>query len=98
MGGKTVMMSALLYPERIEKLVVVDAAPTLSKSMGEVKTYLDKMISMDMSLYTKRKEIEKELQTVAKVTWNLIKDCIRRLYFWSLLQLCQDLNDTLSCH
>lgn len=73
MGGKTVMMSALLHPERIDKLVVVDAAPTLSKSMGEVKTYLDKMISMDMSMYTKRKEIEKELQTVAKVTWNLFE-------------------------
>ena len=84
MGGKTVMMSALLYPERIDKLVVVDAAPTLSKSMGEVKTYLYKMISMDMSMYTKRKEIEKELQTVAKVTWNLFEICIRSSYFWSL--------------
>ena len=82
MGGKTVMMSALLYPERIDKLVVVDTAPTLSKSMGEVKTYLDKMISMDMSMYTKRKEIEKELQTVAKVTWNLFE--IWSSYFWSL--------------
>lgn len=82
MGGKTVMMSALLYPERIDKLVVVDTAPTLSKSMGEVKTYLDKMISMDMSMYTKRKEIEKELQTVAKVTWNLFE--IWSSYFWLL--------------
>lgn len=82
MGGKTVMMSALLYPERIDKLVVVDTAPTLSKSMGEVKTYLDKMISMDMSMYTKRKEIVKELQTVAKVTWNLFE--IWSSYFWLL--------------
>ena len=82
MGGKTVMMSALLHPERIDKLVVVDVAPTLSKSMGEVKTYLDKMISMDMSMYTKRKEIEKELQTVAKVTWNLFE--IWSSYFWLL--------------
>ena len=84
MGGKTVMMSALLHPERIDKLVVVDTAPTLSKSMGEVKTYLDKMISMDMSMYTKRKEIEKELQTVAKVTWNLFEICIGSSYFWLL--------------
>ena len=82
MSGKTVMMSAPLYPERIDKLVVVDAAPTLSKSMAEVKTYLDKMISLDMSMYTKRKEIEKELQTVAKVTWNLFE--IWSSYFWSL--------------
>ena len=36
MGGKTVMTTALTYPTRIEKLVVVDAAPELSKSLGEI--------------------------------------------------------------
>lgn len=67
MGGKTVMTNALLHGERVDKLVVVDAAPSLSKSMGEVKVYLDYMLHMDMTAFTSRKQIDEQLKNVAKV-------------------------------
>jgi len=68
MGGKTVMANALLHGDRVDKLVVVDAAPSLSKSMGEVKVYLDYMLHMDMTAFTSRKQIDQQLEKVAKST------------------------------
>ena len=64
MGGKTVMTTALSYPNRIEKLIVVDTVPRISKSKGEVMEYLEVMANIDMTKITSRKMIEHELEAV----------------------------------
>ncbi|XP_057294793.1 protein ABHD11-like isoform X3 [Hydractinia symbiolongicarpus] len=66
MGGKTVMTSALTYPDRVEKIISVDAAPTISKSSGEVLRYLNAMSGMDMSKMKTKQAIEEELHKVVK--------------------------------
>lgn len=67
MGGKTVMTSSLLSPDRIEKLVVVDSSPTISNSKGEVFDYMQGMMKIDMSRMRTRKDVEKEVNKFAKV-------------------------------
>ena len=64
MGGKTVMSAALLHPQRFERLVVVDIAPELSKSMGEIMNYLRAMADIDMTEITSRKMVENKLKSV----------------------------------
>jgi len=67
MGGKTVMAASLLYPERVEKLIVVDAAPALSKSSGEAYTYMKGMENIDMAQMETKKDVENEVKKFAKV-------------------------------
>lgn len=67
MGGKTVMTTSLLSPDRIEKLVVVDSSPTVSNSKGEVFDYMQGMMKIDMSRMRTRKDVEKEVNKFAKV-------------------------------
>ena len=59
MGGKTAMELALGTPERVKGLVVVDIAPT-SSSM-DVDGYLDALLSMDLSLFVSRQEVDREM-------------------------------------
>jgi len=66
MGGKTVMSASLLHPERFDKMVVVDVAPDLSKSAGEVFTYMNGMKAIDMSQMTSRQDVENEVKKFAK--------------------------------
>ncbi|MBL8149664.1 MAG: alpha/beta fold hydrolase [Blastocatellia bacterium] len=59
MGGKVAMTLANFYPERIEKLVVVDIAP---KAYGRAHSdILEALISLDLSKYESRKQIDEEL-------------------------------------
>ena len=59
MGGKTAMQLALLHPERVRKLVVVDIAPrAYYPRHGEIFAGL---LSLDLSTFTSRKEIEDAL-------------------------------------
>lgn len=66
MGGKTVMATSLLSPERIEKLVVVDASPSMSKSQGETFDYMQGMKKIDMSRLKSRREVEMEVKKFVK--------------------------------
>ena len=59
MGGKTAMQLALLRPERVRKLVVVDMAPRAYPPWHE--KILAGMLSLDLSLYKSRQEMETAL-------------------------------------
>ncbi len=60
MGGKVAMQLALMSPESIQKLVVVDIAPkTYAPNHNNVFTTLN---GMDIGLYKSRKEIEETLK------------------------------------
>ncbi|OMJ75176.1 hypothetical protein SteCoe_25760 [Stentor coeruleus] len=62
MGGKTAMALACLYPERIEKLCIMDIAPLsymgiMEKYYGHIRDYLNFIKNTDIKGKT-RKEIE----------------------------------------
>ncbi len=56
MGGKVLMKLAEDHPHRVEKMVVVDIAPK-KYTAGHDKLF-DAMLSIDLSIYKTRKEIE----------------------------------------
>lgn len=59
MGGKTAMLTALLYPEVVERLVVVDAAP-----VGYPPAFLEyarAMRAADLSSVQRRADVEAQL-------------------------------------
>ncbi|MBI5463954.1 MAG: alpha/beta fold hydrolase [Ignavibacteriales bacterium] len=59
MGGKTAMFLATLYPDAVEKLIVVDIAPKASSpSHDEI---FDALEGLDLSRYAYRKEIDEAL-------------------------------------
>lgn len=68
MGGKTAMRFALLHPELIDKLVVIDIAP---KSYASFSNYaqitnnhlliMDSMLNVDLSNIQSRQEVDQQL-------------------------------------
>ena len=59
MGGKTAMQFALSYPDRVERLVVVDIAPRVYSPRHE--TILNALLSFDLAAYQTRKQMEDAL-------------------------------------
>jgi esterase len=59
MGGKTAALTALLYPEIIDKLIVVDIAPRSYKSHHD--SVLEALTSLDLGRYRFRKDIDETL-------------------------------------
>jgi len=72
MGGKAAMIVALEQPTLIRKLIVVDIAPTISASVGEIPLYnrilLDNLhrIQYEKDIVAARRAMDKILQTSAK--------------------------------
>jgi len=62
LGGKTAMSFALEYPERINKLVVVDIAPRKYPSNSEHMMLIDAMLKVDLSSAHSRSDVEKQLE------------------------------------
>lgn len=60
MGGKTAMQFALLYPERISKLIIVDIAPR-AYSPRHAKM-LSALLALDLEAFSSRTEIQKALE------------------------------------
>ena len=60
MGGKTAMQFALLYPEQVRRLVVVDVAPRAYAPRHN--QILEAMLSLDLAHLKDRKQIEKALE------------------------------------
>ncbi len=60
MGGKTAMRLALESPDRVDRLVVVDIAPTVSNH--DHLPVLDAMAGMDLSRVTRRADAERMLE------------------------------------
>ena len=61
MGGKLAMIFALLYPERLEKLVVVDIAPSAYSDITYYAEIVDTLIDIDMTAHREKGAIRKEL-------------------------------------
>ncbi len=61
MGGKSAMQFALSFPERVEKLVVVDIAPKRYEN-PEWEGYIKAMLSLDLHKLESRKEAERLLE------------------------------------
>ena len=60
LGGKVAMRFAVDYPDRVEKLVVVDIAPRDYPPEHHVPT-LDAMLGLDLSKLSSRKDADEEL-------------------------------------
>lgn len=68
MGGKTAMLFAAKYPEKVKGLIVVDIAPAGYASVNEFSpqaiahlNIVNAMLSVDLAQYNTRTEIETEL-------------------------------------
>ena len=59
MGGKTAALAALLHPELVDKLIVVDIAPKSYKSHHD--QVLDALTSLDLKAFRYRKDIDEAL-------------------------------------
>tara|TARA_B100000963_G_scaffold347624_1_gene354188 strand:- start:3997 stop:4764 length:768 start_codon:yes stop_codon:yes gene_type:complete len=56
MGGKTAMKFSLLFPERVEKLIIVDIAP--KKYLPDFKNIIDGYNHLDLDSFNSRFEID----------------------------------------
>lgn len=58
MGGKTAMVMALENPQLVNKVVVVDVAPTTAPGTGETEDVVSILRSVDLSSVESRKEAD----------------------------------------
>nr|WP_029088958.1 alpha/beta fold hydrolase [Brevibacterium album] len=61
MGGKTVMALALLHPELVRRLVVVDISPVRSPETGEFPHLLGALAGLDLTALGSRAEADEQL-------------------------------------
>jgi len=61
MGGKTAMVFSLLYPDRVEKLVILDIAPAVYTHSHA--PYLEALLDIDLHQLSSRSAADKELKS-----------------------------------
>ncbi|WP_307793619.1 alpha/beta fold hydrolase [Actinotalea soli] len=61
MGGKVAMVLALRHPDLVDRLAVVDIAPTSGGSLGEFAHLLDALAAIDTSTLSGRVEADERL-------------------------------------
>jgi esterase len=61
MGGKVAMTLALLTPELVERLCVVDVSPVPSREIHEFQTFIRGMQSIDLETLPNRKQADAQL-------------------------------------
>jgi pimeloyl-ACP methyl ester carboxylesterase len=61
MGGKVAMVLALRHPDLVERLVVVDIAPSGGGDRGEFEHLLDSLAALDVSTLSRRSEADERL-------------------------------------
>ena len=64
MGGKTAMFFATMYPEKTDKLVIVDIAPRYYSFQND--TVLNALRPINLSVIHSRKEVEEQLRVSLK--------------------------------
>ncbi|KAL3856860.1 hypothetical protein ACJMK2_011571 [Sinanodonta woodiana] len=57
MGGRTSMLTAILKPERVAGLIVVDVSPRQSPVTGSFPAYLQQMLKIGLQIYDKDKNV-----------------------------------------
>ncbi len=62
MGGKVAMVLALRHPELVDRLVVVDIAPTVSSETAEFEHLLGSLLRLDLSLLERRADADRLLK------------------------------------
>jgi esterase len=78
MGGKTAALAALLYPELVEKLIVVDIAPRSYEAHHD--KIFDTLVCLDLSVFRYRKDIDDALREnghEASIRQFLLKNLMR---------------------
>ncbi len=85
MGGKTGMLVALGHPELVEKLVVVDVAPTPAPGREETEDLVQAMKSLDLSVLKNRREADAMLQSRISVS----KACRTCILFELMMSIVQ---------
>jgi pimeloyl-ACP methyl ester carboxylesterase len=61
MGGKIAMIVALLHPDLVERLCVVDVSPVAYEHHDEFRRYLDGMIGLDLDSLERRADADEAL-------------------------------------
>ncbi len=91
MGGKLAMIFALLYPERMDRLVVVDIAPSAYADSSYHANIIDTLIDIDLTTHLKRSTIVDELISRLKdqrlamfLTKSVVWDDKEACYLWRL--------------
>jgi len=62
LGGKVAMLVALRHPELLDRLVVVDIAPTASRSVGEFEHLLGALATLDLTTLERRGDADEALR------------------------------------
>lgn len=62
MGGKVAMVLALLHPDLVERLVVVDIAPEDSEGAGEFEHLLGSLAGLDLASLERRSDADERLR------------------------------------
>ncbi|MFO8099210.1 MAG: alpha/beta fold hydrolase [Salinibacter sp.] len=78
MGGKTAMQTALRYPERVERLIVVDMAPGAYPPQHE--EVLAALARIDPTEYDSREAIDDELATDVP-SWPIRQFLLKNLHY-----------------
>ena len=91
MGGKLAMIFALLYPERLDKLVVVDIAPSGYDDNSSHASIIETLMDIDLTSHRERGDIKKELAARFKdpklamfLTKNVVWDDKKKCFAWKL--------------
>ncbi len=61
MGGKVAMVLAVRHPQLVDRLVVADISPTVSKGAGEFEHLLDSLARIDLENLERRGEADEQL-------------------------------------
>ncbi|WP_199286661.1 alpha/beta fold hydrolase [Nocardioides houyundeii] len=62
MGGKVAMLTALLHPERVSRLCVVDVSPVSYRHTSEFAAYIAAMQAIDLTLLERRDDADRQLR------------------------------------